>query len=484
MSARFRVHGFAPVLLALAVGWGCPTPSPLPPVPPTPPVALASLRVEVFEGDPASDHKVPGVQVRLDGIGGETTDGAGNVEWRDIPPGPRHLFISASGYQDADQHLDLSPGLNHIVQVTLTRVHRVVKGRLQARGRALRYPDGAIFRWRGVTAFALVAQVAHGNEAGARAYLGWARDAGFTLVRVLAMCEWLDLSPEAGLAALPRTLELIRAYDLYAEVVALADTATWPALDLGAHVATVGRIAAITDAAVLQLANEPWHPSQRADRLTPDHLALYRHLVAPEILVAYGASTDDESAEYAGGDYTTVHLDRSRESWDQVRRVRELENLSTATGKPVVSGEPIGFGDTYEPGRRWTDPSLAFAFGVLSRVFEVGTTFHLEAGLRCSVPGPVQRAAAEAFLAGTRILPDEVVLKFANTRFGSHGWDQSPVESFDTAAAVRVYSGLGSQSLAVALGLTGDPRIEWRLGYRPLRVLAERPGITVWEIGQ
>jgi len=116
-----------------------------------------------------------------------------------------------------------------------------------------------------------------------------------------------------------------------------------------------------------------------------------------------------------------------------------------------------------EPGRRNANPSIHFTLGALSRVFQGSAgTFHLEAGLHCTIPGPVQQACAEAFIAGTRIVPDDVTLRFYNA-----GWQDSPVVSARFAegepkpnACVRAYSGVwGNQGVVVALGVIGDPGI-------------------------
>src|SRR5687768_633881 len=76
------------------------------------------------------------------------------------------------------------------------------------------------FEWRGITAFRLAEQMAHGREAEAIAYLDWAQRQQLTVVRVLAMAKHLfELKPDEGLKALPRLLSLAADRDLVVEVV-------------------------------------------------------------------------------------------------------------------------------------------------------------------------------------------------------------------------------------------------------------------------
>jgi hypothetical protein len=65
------------------------------------------------------------------------------------------------------------------------------------------------FEWRGITAFRLLEQIAHGRDGEAIAYLDWAGAQRVTVVRVLTMAKHLfELNPDDGLKALPRLLAL------------------------------------------------------------------------------------------------------------------------------------------------------------------------------------------------------------------------------------------------------------------------------------
>ncbi|MGE5836336.1 MAG: hypothetical protein ACM4AI_17820, partial [Acidobacteriota bacterium] len=158
-------------------------------------------------------------------------------------------------------------------------------------------------------------------------------------------------------------------------------------------------------------------------------------------------------------------------------RVRVLEQVSRTTGRPVLSGEPFGAGEKRVPGSRETDPDLFFTYGALCRVFEISCNFHLEAGLNAVEPGPVQQAAASAFIAGTKAAPDEWRLTFTELSA-----QDSPIARAHLGHVVAVYSALaGNEGLAVAFGISGDMELQWR-GYEPTAVVRDRPAVKVWRI--
>ena len=145
-------------------------------------------------------------------------------------------------------------------------------GRLSARGTQIVCSDGSRFQWRGVTAFALLEQIAHGRRADADAYMRWAQETGFNLVRVLAAADVLfKLPADEGLRHMPALFEMAARRGLYVEIVALADTARvgMTAPGLRAQVAEVGKIAAGHANAVVQVANEHYHPTQSRELHDP-----------------------------------------------------------------------------------------------------------------------------------------------------------------------------------------------------------------------
>jgi hypothetical protein len=352
-------------------------------------------------------------------------------------------------------------------------------GRVRAEGRFLVCADGRVFRWRGVTAFRLVDLVADGREAEAVKYLDWAGKADFNVVRVLAtLCCWFDLPPDVGQRALPKVLALARARGMHVQVVALAGTAPHERpIDLEAQVRAIGVLAAAHDNAIVEIANEPEHNTQDKrlhDFAYVDKLAT---LVPAEVLTIGGSARYDHAVTPPLGDLVTRHLSRLDNMWEMMQRLRGLDHVARTTGRPVLSGEPFGAGEKRVPGTREIDPDLFFTYGALCRVFELACNFHLEAGLNATQPGKLQLAAADAFIAGMKSVPDDWRLTFRDL-----GSPESPVARAHLGRATAVYSGLaGDEGLTVAFGVRGDLEMQWR-GYQPTTVLRDRPAVKAWRI--
>jgi hypothetical protein len=281
-------------------------------------------------------------------------------------------------------------------------------GRVSARGTSLVCEDGTRFQWRGVTAFALLEQFAHGRGGDADAYMGWARATGFNLVRVFAMADVLfRLTPGEGRRHLATLLERADEHGLYVEIVALADTAHYDmtAAGLREQVAAVGRIAAGHSNAIVQIANEHYHRTQARALHDPAVFLELARLIPPGVLYTTSAAAADTATQPQGA-FITRHLSRSDTPSRMLERVRLLGTLEQETGKPVVNGEPIGAAERDESGRRLADPSF---FRELARRTSAaglaGGTFHCQDGLQSRVPGTVQQACARAWVEGARLPP-------------------------------------------------------------------------------
>ena len=276
-------------------------------------------------------------------------------------------------------------------------------GRVSARGTALVCADESAFRWNGVTAFALLDQLADGRRADADTYLRWARATGFNLVRVLAMADVLfKLSPEEGRRHLDALFTAAAGHGLYVEIVAIADSARLGQSpgDLRNQVAEVGRVAGAHANAIVQIANEHYHPTQVPALHDPATLTALAALIPKPVLYTESASADDTAARPQGL-FITRHLSRGGTPAEMAARLALLGGLAKSTGKPVVNGEPIGAAERPVPGRRLSDPR---AFRELARrTVEAGLaggTFHCEDGMFARVPGPIQQACARAWVDG------------------------------------------------------------------------------------
>lgn len=304
---------------------------------------------------------------------------------------------------------------------------------------------------------------------------------GFNGVRVFAgALPWANQTAEQARAELPKLLDEAARRGLYVYVSALTESKQY---DVESHLRAIIDICQAHVACFLEGANEPYHPTQ-AD-LVHDYQRLFDlvHRMTPmDIPWSLGAPETDE-LDPAGkwpqpvGPFVTIHLDRSRDKWNQIRRLRELAGVSEGLGVPVVSGEPMGAAEASIPRRRESDPAFFFAMGALCRGFELGAcAFHSEDGLNALPFEPNQRAGAEAFIAGWKAIDTPERLQFFNAT-----WAGSPVAkaNFDSTV-VRAFSFVsGARGWLVLVGLSGDPGIQYGGGWRDGGLIAERPGIQV-----
>jgi hypothetical protein len=257
---------------------------------------------------------------------------------------------------------------------------------LRIQGTTFVRADGSPFEWRGISAFALIEQIATGRSAAAETYLAWAASQKITVVRVLVMAQHLfKLSPEQGRASLPRLLEMADTFGLHVEIVALADTAG-TSMEFEQHVKDVGAIAARHGNALVEIANEPGHPTQDARLHQAATLKSLAALVPEQVPVALGSA--EYGDEFAGGDYATFHFprDTSDDGWGHVRKLADGAAFVERWAKPVVSDEPIGAGERFVAGRRDDDSRRFGAAALLTRFAGMYPTFHYENGLLAKQP--------------------------------------------------------------------------------------------------
>lgn len=261
-----------------------------------------------------------------------------------------------------------------------------------------------MFAWRGITAFRLLEMEAGGRGDEAEAYLRWAASQRLTVVRVLAMAKHLFvLEPERGLTALDALLTRAARHGLFVEVVALADTAEY-AVDIPAHVKRVGEICARHGNAVIEIANEPYHGTQRAEVHDPIYLARLRAEIPRTIPTALGAG--EYPAVIAAGDFVTVHYPRSisHGGWGWVAGLKDAAAHVRQTHRPVIDNEPIGAGERTEPGRRDAIPERFRAAAIAGRLMGIGATFHYEAGLHARRPEGNSLACFRAWQEGLALV--------------------------------------------------------------------------------
>lgn len=280
--------------------------------------------------------------------------------------------------------------------------------RLRIDGTHFQTSDGGFFTWRGITAFRLVDYVADGESAKAEAFLTWAAGQRLNVVRVLTMMGGqFDLLPDDGRRALPQLLKMAAAKGIHVEVVALAGTADIP-VDLDAHVEAIGRILADHPNGLLEIANEPVHPSQSAEVQRPEVLQRLAQRVPRDIPVSLGSIERGDG--FGAGSYITWHVPREsgRGGWGHVFALAEGDSLLRRWKKPVVSDEPIGAGPELQPGRRDNVPARFRAAALLTRMVGMGATFHYEGGLQARVPEGRELESLNAWNEAWTLLPETI----------------------------------------------------------------------------
>jgi hypothetical protein len=325
-------------------------------------------------------------------------------------------------------------------------------------------PDGSAFQWRGISSFRLVEMVAHGRRADASAFLDWAAARKLTVVRVLATAKHLfELTPEEGQRALPELLEMAAARGLYVEIAALADTADRP-MNEETQVRAIGAIAVEHRNAIVEIANEPTHPTQNRRLHDARELKRLAALVPDEVPVAWGSAEEDRA--FAGGDYATMHFPRDSGpgGWGHVVALAGGAALVSDWKKPVVSDEPIGAAQEFVPGRRDNDPGRFRAAALLSRLAGLGATFHYEGGLQSKRPSGRELECFDAWNESWTLLPGDIE---QGGKLRSAGDAGAAVRGFSSKAVRAVFERQRGDSARVLLiDVRGEPALQWGAGWR------------------
>ena len=338
--------------------------------------------------------------------------------------------------------------------------------RLQVSGTLFQTSPDEVFQWRGISAFRLVEMVARGRQLEAAAFLDWAASRNLTVVRVLTTAKHLfDLPPEDGARALPVLLEMAEARGVYVEVVALADTALRE-MDRDAHVRAIGAIAAQHQNALVEIANEPAHPTQHARIHEPRELRRLAALVPDPVPVALGSA--EENLDFGpAGDYATMHFSRGGGSseWEHVLALAEGGALIARWQKPLVSDEPTGAAAELVPGRRDNSPARFRAAALLTRLTGMGATFHYEGGLHATIPHGLELECFGAWNEAWALLPADIEQRGVFRAAGTSG---AAVASYARIHAGGVFERQhGDRAHVMIVDLRGEPGVVWSAGWQP-----------------
>jgi hypothetical protein len=115
----------------------------------------------------------------------------------------------------------------------------------------------------------------------------------------------------------------------------------------------------------------------------------------------------------------------------------------------------------------------------MSRLLNVGATFHCEDCLPARVPGPVQRQCADAFIEGRGLIPPEV-----NPELVDSGTAGAPATLADGAQGRIFQATSGDRAWSLILGERNGAGIRWSRGWSAGKRIAQRPGVEVWTAGR
>jgi hypothetical protein len=320
---------------------------------------------------------------------------------------------------------------------------------------------------------------------------------------------WCGLTMEVARERLPLLLEYGKERGTYFEVVALTDTGirNRSRQECERHLIEIERVCQEYGNATIEGGNEiaPVHETQRGD--IQDICRAFRPtgiMYCPGSVHGGGACTEEQfmtetqlkvwreeqkppywdEISFFHGDYGTSHIKDHESPYEAERHTRELEGSSRDRGVPWWANEQRGAGEV--DNRRSTFTTLFFMQGLHARIFEMGRTFHSQEGLWARPLGPRQRECAKAFIHGATLIPvDGPRLSFKNAK-----WPDSPVgnanfrdDSNPSGTVTRCFSAVaGNWGITEALEVTGDPRIEWANGWRPVQEIARYEQVIVWEI--
>jgi len=149
--------------------------------------------------------------------------------------------------------------------------------------------------------------------------------------------------------------------------------------------------------ALLEIANEPVHPTQAVVLHNAAYVKSLAKLVPSSVPVALGSV--ESGGGFGAGSYVTWHAPRfGKAGWPA--EIARGAALMKRFKKPLVNDEPMGAADRAIPGRRDNDPDQFQQAAAASLQAGLGATFHYESGLQAALPTTIEMACLDAWLAG------------------------------------------------------------------------------------
>jgi hypothetical protein len=291
---------------------------------------------------------------------------------------------------------------------------------------------GQRFDWREISAFGRLGQVQAGRDDLAREGLRLSRSLGFTIERVFVVNPidpWRSGPDRPDFwPSLTRLLAIAADEGMYLRLTFIAASEPWGGVwhpdrrDIWSGSVKAGGEQFAVELAVFlvgvphvvgELANEPGQIGMRDS--FEDLIALGRKVksVNPGLLLCAGAvdGPNDQDTRFCVEpfDYCDAHIERRSAvgGFEWVKRSGEyalIDQEHVGKRMPFVSGEPINFAEG-RSGDVDTSPSVAFAYGAVSRARQYNTCFHYDGGLRAEAPGALALEHIRAYMDALNAFP-------------------------------------------------------------------------------
>src|SRR5262249_32266115 len=151
--------------------------------------------------------------------------------------------------------------------------------------------------------------------------------------------------------------------------------------------------------------------------------------------------------------------------WGHVLALAEGPELIRRWNKPVISDEPIGAGEKYEPGRRDDSPARSRAAALLTRLTGLGATFHYEGGLEALVPAGRQLECFNDWNEAWTLLPSDIERTGTFRRARDEG---AAVVDYSADKALGVFERQSGNTVwVVIVNPAAGFGVRWQAGWTP-----------------
>jgi hypothetical protein len=225
---------------------------------------------------------------------------------------------------------------------------------------------------------------------------------------------------------LPAFFELLGGYGLYAQFTVFADTArSVPGVvQQQAHFLDVCEVLRDVPNVLLERVNENDAHENRVEAPLPKPVG---------ICSSFGSNGAGNDPPGPFWDYADLHAERRGDFALSTTTVHFAINgygsAFPGTRRATVNSEPPGFADMTQPGRRTSDPRVAYRMGLGCR-WGAGGTAHSDCGVQSVLLSPTQRACVEQFLRGSAGLTAQDAARRRSCSGGRRRSRRSPGRGF------------------------------------------------------